>query len=57
MKRMMTLIGIILGLLLTYYTIVLIAFLVSTGLFKVILLGSVVIVIINRMQLVIPLTE
>ena len=39
MKRILTLIGIILGLLLTYYTIALITFLMSVGLFKVILLG------------------
>ena len=51
MKRMMILIGTILGLLLIYYTIALIVFLLSTELFRVILLGLVVMILFAPIRL------
>ena len=53
----MILIGTILGLLLIYYTTVLIAFLVSTGLFKVILLGLVVMILTAPIRLLMSLMK
>ena len=53
----MTLIGIILGLLLIYYTIVSITFLISTGLFKVILSGLVVMILFAPIRLLTSLMK